>query len=92
MGIPGLLVYFALFIRLFWAELTVILRVPADAWLLKGTVLSALGVFWGFQISGLFEWNFGDAEIIMLLWMSVGMVFAVQYLVEKQTAGSRSGA
>jgi hypothetical protein len=27
-------------------------------------------------VNGLFEWNFGDTEIIMLIWAVLGLVFA----------------
>jgi hypothetical protein len=29
-------------------------------------------------VNGLFEWNFGDTEIIMLVWATLGLVFAVR--------------
>ncbi len=33
---------------------------------------AALAVWTGFMVAGLFEWNFGDAEIILLFWFLVG--------------------
>ncbi len=35
-----------------------------------------MGAYAGFHVNGLFEWNFGDAEIAMLLWMTVGLALA----------------
>jgi hypothetical protein len=32
----------------------------------------------GFHVNGLFEWNFGDSEIIMLIWATVGMALAAE--------------
>jgi hypothetical protein len=28
----------------------------------------------GFQIAGLFEYNFGDSEIMLLMWFIIGMM------------------
>ena len=49
-----------------------------------------LGAFAAFQIEGLFEWNFGDAEVVMLLWFSVGLALAGKRLAESSPAGSSS--
>ena len=38
--------------------------------------IGAIGVFVSFLISGLTEWNFGDHEIIKLLWFVVGLNFS----------------
>ena len=40
----------------------------AAAW-----TLAALAVWLGFMVGGLFEWNFGDAEIALLLWTLMGL-------------------
>ncbi len=78
LGIPGLIVMVALFVRIFIMELKTLLSIPKEEWLLKSTVLGCLAAFVGFQINGLFEWNFGDAEIAMLLWLTVGLVLSAK--------------
>ena len=78
LGIPGIIVLLALFVKIFFLELNVYNLIPRHEWLLKGTVLGCMASFIGFQINGLFEWNFGDAEISMLLWMTVGFSLAVK--------------
>jgi hypothetical protein len=30
----------------------------------------------GFHVAGLFEWNYGDAEILMLVWAVIGLLLA----------------
>ncbi len=77
LGIPGLIVFLALFINIFIRELKMYFSIPDKEWLLKGVALGSLAVFVGFQVNGLFEWNFGDAEIAMLLWLTVGLALAV---------------
>jgi len=44
--------------------------------LAQGWVLAALGVWVGFCVAGLFEWNFGDAEILTLMMLVCGMALA----------------
>jgi len=43
----------------------------STAWTLAG-----LAVWTGFFIAGLFEWYFGDAEVILLLWILTGLSLA----------------
>ena len=38
--------------------------------------VSVLAVYFGFHVSGLFEWNFGDAEIITIVWFLIGLTFS----------------
>lgn len=78
LGIPGLLIVIALFIAIFKAEWRALKSAPRDDWLLWGTALGCVTVNVGFHVNGLFEWNFGDAEIAMLLWLTVGLALAVQ--------------
>jgi len=80
LGIPGLLVLIGLFARIAVVEWNVLRSVPQREWLLQGTALGCFASFAGFQINGLFEWNFGDAEIAMLLWLTVGMALSVKRL------------
>jgi O-antigen ligase len=77
LGIPGLLAVLALFFRIGMVEWKVLRSIQREAWLLKGIALGCFAAFIGFQINGLFEWNFGDSEIAMLLWLTVGLVLAV---------------
>lgn len=38
--------------------------------------LGAIGAWVGLNVAGLFEWNFGDAEISLLVWLIVGLGLA----------------
>jgi len=47
---------------------------PSDrAW-----VVSALGALAGFIVNGLFEWNFGDAEVVTLLYIVIAANLAIR--------------
>lgn len=43
---------------------------------LRALALGAWGSFWGFQTMGLFEWNFGDVEVMLALYFLVGALQA----------------
>lgn len=82
LGIPGVLLFLALFIHIFVIGIRNYRKVPEYDWLFKGTTLGCLGILAAFQVNGLFEWNFGDAEIAMLLWTTVGLSLAAGYAVD----------
>ena len=46
--------------------------------------LGALAVFVSFLVEGLFEWNFGDHEIITFIWFALGMAFAFREVTERK--------
>jgi O-antigen ligase len=77
LGIPGLLVVSLLFGAILVVEWRILRRARHAGWFPRSMALASLGCFVGFQLSGLFEWNFGDAEVVMLLWFSVGLALAM---------------
>ena len=77
LGTLGFSVLVALFVRL-WIYLANIEKHVRTDWLLGSLSLGGLAVLIGFHVNGLFEWNFGDTEIIMLIWTVVGLGFAVE--------------
>ncbi|MDZ7343793.1 MAG: O-antigen ligase family protein, partial [candidate division KSB1 bacterium] len=82
LGIPGLLVTIALFVKIFIMEIGIVQSTARESWFIKSTALASLAGFIGFQINGFFEWNFGDAEIAMLLWFTVGLALAMDRLAK----------
>jgi len=46
----------------------------------KGLALGSLGAIVSFHIEGMFEANFGDEEMAMLLWVVIGLLHALQAL------------
>jgi len=54
--------------------------------------LGTAGVFIGFLFSGLGEWNFGDQEIITMIWFTLGLNIAFyKSHLKSQDSGSRTG-
>jgi putative inorganic carbon (HCO3(-)) transporter len=76
-GIPGLIVMMILFVRILVMLLSFV-RDSAGGGPGAAVQLGALGAYVGFQVIGLFEWNFGDAEIALTLWMLLGVALAAQ--------------
>ena len=74
-GLVGLIPFCLLllsFLRLMVANLRRELPSPERAW-----VVGSIGAFIGFVVNGLFEWNFGDAEVVTLLYFIVGSNLAI---------------
>ena len=42
----------------------------------KKIAITSLSIFTAFLINGLFEWNFGDQEIMILVWLSIGLAIS----------------
>ena len=74
-GIVGLAAILAVFVRA-WTAVWRIERELRGKWFEGSLALGGLAVMAGFHVNGLFEWNFGDTEIIMLIWAVLGLVFA----------------
>ena len=76
LGIVGFVAVTAMFVRIVQTEWRVWKRVRAD-WFRGSVALGALAVFVGFQVDGLTEWTFGDQEIVILFWLTLGLSLAV---------------
>jgi O-antigen ligase len=77
-GVPALFVWLILmgtYARTLWR---LRLRVPGDNWIERGIVLGALGGLIGFMISGLFHYNWGDSEVVMIFYMIMGLSLVIE--------------
>jgi O-antigen ligase len=75
LGLLGTAAVLALFVRLVMVEWRVY-RCLRDDWLGSSLALGGLAVFTGIMVHGLTEWTFGDQEIALFLWTTVGFVLA----------------
>jgi putative inorganic carbon (HCO3(-)) transporter len=66
-GLAAFLYLLVSFFRLVIGNLRRTLAPPERA-----VAIGTLGALTGFIVNGLFEWNFGDAEVVMLLYLLVG--------------------
>lgn len=82
LGAVGTVVVLAMFVRIATVEWKTYRRLRED-WLGGSIALGALAVFVGIMVHGLTEWNFGDQEIALFLWTSVGFTLAAGRLVQE---------
>ncbi len=66
LGSIGLAAFTFMIIVIFYRLIKQLKKIK-DAW-----PLAALAIFAAFNINGLFEWNFGDQEIITIIWFTIG--------------------
>lgn len=76
LGLPGFLAV----LWLFWGVLALILRAgagaPKDSF--RGALATGiLSAYIGFHVLGLVEYNFGDHEVMVILWAFVGLAAAI---------------
>jgi O-antigen ligase len=76
LGIAGFVAVCAMFVKIFMVEWNIFRRVKHE-WFAGSVALGSLAVFVGFQVNGLTEWSFGDQEVVLLLWTSLGMALAL---------------
>lgn len=75
LGAVGLAVVLFLFFTVIRSEYRVMKHAAADPFV-RNAALGGMAVFTGFMVNGLFEWNFGDHEIMVFVWFTVGLVLA----------------
>jgi O-antigen ligase len=75
-GGVGLAVVLALFVKIFAVLIGAVRRHRGD-WLSGSIATGVLAAYCAFHINGLFEWNFGDHEIVVFLWFFVGLALAL---------------
>jgi O-antigen ligase len=76
LGALGLTVVVAMFTYILMTEWRIYKRVKDD-WVAGSFALGSLAVFVGFQINGLTEWSFGDQEVVLLFWITLGITLAL---------------
>lgn len=82
-GLAGLSIVMFLFYKIILAEFRVFQKAAADPFI-RNIALGALAVFCGFLVNGMFEWNFGDHEIMVFVWFTVGLCISGGRLGEKE--------
>jgi len=77
-GVLGLGAWLWIWIAFFGHALKLWRRLPAGAmrerWLVAGSLASVAG----FLVAGLFEYNFGDSEVVMLIYVAMAMPFIAE--------------
>src|SRR5438309_10488581 len=83
-GVPALIIWLILmgmYGRMLWRLRG---RVPTEDWIERGIVLGALGGLVGFMLSGFVHYNWGDSEVVMILYLIMGLSLAVEWQFREQ--------
>ncbi|MDE3056894.1 MAG: O-antigen ligase family protein [Bacteroidota bacterium] len=83
LGSIGFLIVMAMFVKIGTVELGILHRFSSD-WLGSSVALGAFAAFCGFLVNGMFEWNFGDHEIMVFIWFTVGLTLAVERVATRE--------
>jgi O-antigen ligase len=77
-GVPALfawLVLIGMYARTLWRTRR---KVPVENWIERGIVLGSLGGLLGFMTSGVVHYNWGDSEVVMILYFLMGLSLVVE--------------
>jgi len=81
-GLPALILWLA-FLFVYARTLWRLLRSKAKLqWIERGILLGALGGVAGFFTSGLVHYNWGDSEVVMVLYLIMGLSLAIHRQIE----------
>jgi putative inorganic carbon (HCO3(-)) transporter len=83
LGVSGFTFILLWFIKI-WKIIWNTFKQSKDDWLYSSFSLGAIAAFVGFHVNGMFEWNFGDAEIFMMFWIIVGTVVSIMKMNERE--------
>ena len=87
-GVPGLAAWIAIWVGFFGAAWRVLRRIPAADEEARALVLGSMAAIAGFLVAGLFEYNFGDTEVLLMALA----VMALPFVVERELAGAPAGS
>lgn len=89
LGTVGFIAVVAMFIKILVTEWRIYKRLTEE-WLGGSFALGAVAVFVGFLIMGLTEWSFGDQEVVLLLWSTLGITLALERIQKGTTTGNNA--
>ena len=77
-GVPTLIAWLILlgtYARTLWLTRR---RASSEEWIERGIILGALGGLVGFMLSGVVHYNWGDSEVVMILYLIMGLSLVVE--------------
>jgi len=75
-GVIGFVVFVAMFVKIARVEWGIYTLVRED-WFRGSFAVGVLAALVAFFVNGLTEWNFGDQEVITLIWTTLGMLIGI---------------
>ena len=76
-GLPLLGAFLWLWIVLFRSSYQTYRQTPADDWESRSLALGSFGALIAFSVHGIFEHNFGDSEVLSMLWILCSLSLAI---------------
>ncbi len=86
-GLPGLATWIAIWVAFFSRAARTLRRIPADDEESRRLVLGPMAAIAAFLVAGLFEYNFGDTEVLLVALS----VMALPLVVERELAAKADG-
>jgi O-antigen ligase len=86
-GILGAAAWVILMIYIFIRQIKIYFKTRSDDFLSLITVSSIVSMA-AFQVSGLTEWNFGDAEFAAIMWFSLSLAFLAEKFYKANKAAN----
>jgi len=77
-GIPGLAAWIAIWVAFFGAAGRVLWRIPPEDEEARGLVLGSMAAIAAFLVAGLFEYNFGDTEVLLVALTLMSLPFVIE--------------
>jgi len=89
-GLPGLAAWIAIWVGFFGRAARVLKRVPATDERGRALVLGSMAAVAAFLVAGLFEYNFGDTEVLLVALSLMALPFVVERDLAQAQATGRS--
>jgi hypothetical protein len=87
-GLPGLAAWIAIWVGFFGAAWRVFRRIPPADEEARALVLGSMAAIGAFLVAGLFEYNFGDTEVLLVALAVMALPFVVERDLSTRAAGS----
>jgi O-antigen ligase len=87
-GLPGLAAWIAIWVGYFGAAWRVFRRVPPANEEARALVLGSIAAIAAFLVAGLFEYNFGDTEVLLVALALMALPFVVERELTLEAADS----
>ena len=88
-GVPTLIAWLILLGMYAWTLWQTRRRVSKEDWIERGIVLGALGGLLGFMCSGVVHYNWGDSEVVMIVYLIMGLSLVVDRRVRTASGSER---
>ena len=88
-GVPGLAAWLAIWVAFFGASARTLTRLPREDEDARALVLGPMAAIAAFLVAGLFEYNFGDTEVLLVAVALMALPFVAQRDLDAAADGPR---